>query len=327
MKRGLVLGKFMPLHAGHVRLVEFAAARCDELIVLVCATEKEPIPGAIRRDWVEETFGDHKNIKPQLLWYDDRVLPNTSESSSAVSRIWADHLHPILPKIDVFFSSEKYGDYVAEFLNCAHIAYDLPRQLTNISATQILQNPFQHWDFLPPAVRPYFVKKICLYGTESTGKTTLTQKLAAHFHTTWVPEMARDIIEGTEDCTEEHLRQIAELHATTIQKKIKTANKLLFVDTDLNITRGYSQYLFGKEMIVPEWIEQANHFDLHLFLEADAPFVQDGTRLKMPERNHLQEFHRAELVKRGIAYTVITGDWEERFTKAGQIVVATFLRN
>jgi len=320
MKRGLVLGKFMPLHKGHVGLIEFAASRCDELIVLACAAEGEPIPGEIRMKWLEATFAEKKKIQPQLLSYNDQLLPNTSESSVAVSKIWAEHLQSILPMIDIVFSSEKYGDYLAEFLHCQHIAYDFSRLNTNISATQIRANPFQYWDFLPNAVQPYFVKKICLYGTESTGKTTLTRRLAAYFQTDWVPEMARDIIEGTEDCTEEHLQQIAVLHAATINEKIKTANKLLFVDTDLNITRSYSQYLFGKDLLVPDWIEQANQFDLYLFLKADAPFVQDGTRLEMLERNRLEKFHRNELTKRGIDYEVIAGDWEVRFLKAVQVI-------
>ena len=41
--KGLVLGKFMPLHKGHIHLIETAAAEVDELTVLVCSTKEEPI--------------------------------------------------------------------------------------------------------------------------------------------------------------------------------------------------------------------------------------------------------------------------------------------
>ena len=170
------------------------------------------------------------------------------------------------------------------------------------------------------------VIKICLVGTESTGKTTLVKKLAEHYHTDYVPEMAREIIEGTEFCTEDHLMQIAELHAKTIREKTKTANKILFIDTDLVVTQSYSQYLFGKEMVVADWIEKENKFDLYLYLENDAPFVQDGTRLEIAERNKLNDSHKKELAKRNLSYQLITGNYEERFENAVRII-DSFLKN
>ena len=39
------------------------------------------------------------------------------------------------------------------------------------------------------------VKKIVVLGPESTGKSTLCSQLAAHYHTTWVPEYAREFLE------------------------------------------------------------------------------------------------------------------------------------
>src|ERR1700744_650241 len=112
MKRGLVLGKFMPLHNGHIALINFAAANCDELIVLICAAGDEPVSGEQRLTWVTETFIDNTRIKPRLLNYDESALPNTSESSEAVSVAWARHLKNYLPAIDLFFASEPYAIYM-----------------------------------------------------------------------------------------------------------------------------------------------------------------------------------------------------------------------
>src|SRR5882724_8109250 len=38
------------------------------------------------------------------------------------------------------------------------------------------------------------LKKIVVIGPESTGKSTLCEGLAAHYHTDWVPEYAREYL-------------------------------------------------------------------------------------------------------------------------------------
>lgn len=320
MEIGLVIGKFNPLHLGHIALIEFAQEKCDELIVLICASDKETIDGSTRLNWVKDSFKSNSKIQPILLSYLEAELPNTSVSSKEVSTIWATKLKTLFPKIDIIFSSEIYGNYLAEILKCRHICFDIDRKTINISATEINSNVFKHWDFLSTSAKPYFVKKICVYGTESTGKSTITKKLAAHFHTTYVPEMAREIIEETEECTENHLIQIAELQAKTINEKIKIANKLLFVDTDLNITSSYSQFLFNKKLVVESWVEQANNFDIYLYLDNDAPFIQDGTRLDKQRRDELNLSHKRQLNDKGINYHLVTGNWDERFIKSVEIV-------
>jgi hypothetical protein len=37
-------------------------------------------------------------------------------------------------------------------------------------------------------------KKVCIFGPESTGKSTLAEKLAAHYRTVFVPEYAKELI-------------------------------------------------------------------------------------------------------------------------------------
>ncbi len=39
------------------------------------------------------------------------------------------------------------------------------------------------------------IKKIVVIGPESTGKSTLCEKLADHYNTLWVPEYAREYLE------------------------------------------------------------------------------------------------------------------------------------
>src|SRR5205823_888204 len=56
MTHGMLLGKFLPPHLGHVYLAEFASRYADRLTVVVCSLRREPIPGELRSRWMRELF-------------------------------------------------------------------------------------------------------------------------------------------------------------------------------------------------------------------------------------------------------------------------------
>ena len=105
-----------------------------------------------------------------------------------------------------------------------------------------------------------------------------------------------------------------------IQNNVLKANKLLFIDTDLNITKSYSNYLFSHQLKVEDWIEKANQSDLYLFLENDACYIQDGTRLSKKQPDILNSVHKKILKENGINYILINGNWNERFHKTCKII-------
>ncbi len=95
--------------------------------------------------------------------------------------------------------------------------------------------------------------------------------------------------------------------------------------SDINITRSYSRYLFNKELEVAPWILAANKCDLYIFLTTDCEYVQDGTRLGNDERYLLAEHHEQFLIREGVNYVKIGGDWNERFETAKQLIENTLL--
>ncbi len=316
MKRGLVIGKFLPFHLGHKRLIEFGAKHCDQLTVMVCASDKESVDGATRLNWLLNCFQANHQIKPILFAYNEADLPNTSMSSKEVSKVWSEAIIAQFGAFDVIISSEHYGDYVAEYMNGKHIVYDSLRKETPISATQILKHPFQFWGYIAQEAQPYFVKKVVILGTESTGKSTLTAALAQHFETVYVAEMARQVIEKTNHVKHHHLLDIALLHAQTIVEQAKKANKILFIDTDLNITRSYANFLFGQPLEVPNWVEDANLGHLYFYISPDTPFIQDGTRLDFHDRNLLALSHLEQLKLQNITYQTLSGTYSQIFDQA-----------
>jgi HTH-type transcriptional regulator, transcriptional repressor of NAD biosynthesis genes len=321
MRTGLVLGKFMPVHTGHIQLVDFAMKQCDLLIVWICVSSKEPIPGELRVKWVNDLFGGFEGIEFKIFEYDESLIPNTSETSVNVSKVWSDLIRLNLPPIDVIITSEKYGDLVAGFLHIEHKYFDVNKL---VSATAIRNNPYKYWEFVPHNVKPYYYRKIGILGTESTGKSTLTEKLARYFNADFVPEAARDIVENSNSCDFEDLIEIARKHAESILSKEKNMNRMLFIDTDVTMTKSYSKFLFNQVLVVDEWIMNANKCDLYLYLECDSPFIQDGTRLSGSDRNALDEFHKNELKASDIQYYEIKGNWEIRFNESLKIILEKF---
>lgn len=307
--KGFVLGKFLPPHAGHLHLVRSAMAQTEELTVLVCTIRKEPIPGHLRYRWMCELFPDAR-----VIHVTDEV-PSYPHEHPDFEAIWTSLLRRVTdPDTEVFFSSEDYGDDVARWLNIAHVLIDKERIRFPVSGTHIRNDAFRYWDFIPENVSPYFVKRIVLTGPESTGKTTMAERLARHYDTAWVEEYGRDYFVQNGGIKEiADLSRIARGQVRLEEAALLKANKFLFCDTDLVVTQVWSEIYFKQCPQEVIGLSHQRHYDLHLLMDTDLPWEDDGTR----EFPQLREWHfrrlKEELDKRNYPYVVISGNSEERF--------------
>lgn len=316
MRKGFVFGKFMPFHKGHEAMIRFALSHCDAVSVLVCCSNLETLPAAVRQSWVEDTFRDEPRVRVLVYQYDESELPNTSETSASVSAVWAKQFKLLFPDHNIVVTSEPYGDLVAEYMGITHIPFDMQKNQYPVSATKIRANLPATWAYLPERVKASLITKVVLLGTESTGKTTLTGKLSAYFNCGAVMEAGRDIVADSNDFGINDLYLIAKEHAGRIDRQSVGDSPLLIIDTDIYITLSYGEYAFGTVLDIDQSIFESNKADLHLYLNNDAPYVQDGTRLAKEERDLLDLSHRRTLEKYGITYEEIKGDWDERFEQA-----------
>jgi HTH-type transcriptional repressor of NAD biosynthesis genes len=327
MVKAFVFGKFLPFHKGHEALMNFALTKCDFLTVLICCSDKESISGTIRNAWIEKAFEKKKNIEIRTFNYLESELPNTSESSESVSKIWADIFKKQFPDYSLLITSEEYGNFVASFMNIQHIAFDIPKKLYPVSATAVRNNLFVNWNFLPDSVKPDLSLKVVILGTESTGKTTLTEKLSKYFNCSFVMEAGRDIIANSNSFTFDDLHLVAQEHAKRIDKKNLAENPLVIIDTDIHTTKSYSRFIFEKEIEISADIYNSNKANLYLYLNKDVEYLQDGTRLSEEERNLLDLSHRQVLLDHNIDIVDIKGDWDERFEKAVEQINKLIISN
>lgn len=313
---GLVIGSFAPLHNGHCSLIDFGLKNCDFLYVFLCSHNKETIPGEVRLGWLEREYKGIPNIK--IIHKDTSHMENTSVSDVNISKAWSEYMKPLFPDVNVIFSSEKYGDYVAEFMNIEHMMFDQNRYTIPISSTLIREKPITYWDYLPISVREYYTVKICICGTESTGKSTMTELLSKHYNVPYAREMGREICAVTNSCNKDLINQIVIEQAKEIERKL--GRKLLISDTDLITTISYSQYLFNENPdVITKEIEDMNKFDIYLYLWNDVPFVDDGTRMGEPRRSELNKVLYQNF--KGKRVFIITGEnYEDRFNDCVRII-------
>ena len=166
-------------------------------------------------------------------------------------------------------------------------------------------------------------KRILILGPESTGKSTLAEKLARHFAEPWVPEVAREYLEKL-DCpyAYEDLLQIGKQQMRTEDELAMQANNYLFCDTDLRVIQVWSQHRFGK---VDPWVLEEiarRTYDLILLCAPDLPWQADPLR-EHPELKMRQQFfevYQQLSQASGIPWILVSGDTAQRLSTAIQAV-------
>ncbi len=195
------------------------------------------------------------------------------------------------------------------------------------------------------------IKKIVVIGPESTGKSTLCEKLAAHYNTLWVPEYAREYLEkhGT-DYTYEDLLAIAkgqiELEERISSKlkvqssKFKVQNPTrnsqptinhqrstsLFIDTDMHVMKVWAEYVFNN---CHNWILNRiaeRQYDLYLLCDVDLPWIEDKLREYPDEgiRKKLFYFYKESMASQSTPWHIISGTYKQRLQQAIDVINENF---
>lgn len=163
------------------------------------------------------------------------------------------------------------------------------------------------------------LKKVVILGPESTGKSTLSAALAEHFQTYWCQEYAREyLLKNGNKYSLEQLTEIAKgqlgLEDAYTQKAIDEEKSLLFIDTDMQVMKVWSEYVFGTcdPFILEAHAERS--YDLYLLCAPDLPWIADELREYPDEgpRKELFAIYSSHLAMQSTPWVVIRGIQEER---------------
>ena len=203
------------------------------------------------------------------------------------------------------------------------------------------------------------VKKIVVIGPESTGKSMLCQRLAAHFNTLWVPEYAREYLEKngpsytyddlltiskgqikSEEKIEKEIRKrTSEQFITHNSQLTNTQSKdyipnspftihhsHFFIDTDMHVMKVWAEFVFNR---CHNWILNRiaeRRYDLYLLCNIDLPWMEDPLR-EHPDQKIRQKLflhYRDMMIHQSAPWQIISGNYDERFAKGVAAVNSLF---
>ena len=320
MTHALVLGKFYPPHAGHHHLIDTALAQADRVTVLVAGAAHESIPLEARAAWLQE-----RHPQARVVWGADDTRVDYDDPA-----VWDAHMavfRRLCPeRVDVVLTSEAYGPELARrFGGARHVAVDPARTRFPVSGTAVRADPAACWRHLSPAVRAGLAVRVAVVGAESTGGTTLSQDLAAHYDTAWVPEAGRDwtarrVAAGTPmdqiAWSDADFLAIAREQQALEDRLARGSGPVLVCDTDAVATCLWQERYRGRSTSDVEAVAAGRRYALYVLTGDDIPFVQDGLRDGEAIRGWMTRRFRARLACRPEPSIEVRGSREERLRAA-----------
>ncbi len=339
-QRGLVVGKFAPLHRGHELVIRRAFDECEEVVIIsYCKPEFAGCEAARRESWLSQLFPAARILVPTDKGL--AALPGNScrfrevpsnDADETIHRRFCGFLcaEVLGVTVDAVFTSEDYGNgFAKDLTGCfrehrsdipeiQHVLVDPSRKTAPVSGTWLRENVHAHRQWLSPEVYGSFVQRVCLAGGESSGKSTLAEVLALEFGTLHVPEYGRALWESKNGkLVFGDMVHIARQQVALEEEATGRANRFLFCDTSPLTTLFYSRHLFGRAEAELEQLAD-RFYDLVVLCAPDFAFVQDGTRQPESFRARQHTWYLKELTARGIPFLRAEGTVADRVRSVGK---------
>lgn len=290
---GVILMTALIPTVGHGALCEFSANFMNNyngtLSVIISSRSFEPIAASQRLAAITEFCNKFKNVN--ICLHEDDYAPQNPNTEQEWN-YWYNTILKFSKKPDFIFASEKYGIKVAKLFNADFIPFDIDRKIFPCKGTNVRINILSEFNNILPEFKKYLQTKIVLFGQESVGKTTMTNRLfnKTKKYSSMIHEFARPYLELMDDksVTEEKMKTITIAQNSLEQTAFSNGKLLLWQDTDLLSTIGYYRIMQQGE---PDLIKNIfNPSDLYIVMNDEIPFEQDCLRYGGNKRESTKQF-------------------------------------
>jgi HTH-type transcriptional repressor of NAD biosynthesis genes len=163
------------------------------------------------------------------------------------------------------------------------------------------------------------VKRVCLLGAESTGKSTLAEALALRFDTLWNPEYGRPYTQigrpADAPWTSWEFTHIARVHCWYEDFLATLARTVLFSDTDAFTTSVFHEvYLGAPAAGFEELVDRS--YDMFVVCGLDVPWRHDGIREFEDQRRAMHHRYVDRARTSGRPWLLVEGSPEVRLEAA-----------
>jgi nicotinamide-nucleotide adenylyltransferase len=109
VKRGLFVGRFQPLHNGHINSIKYCLTKVDELVVVIGSSDKSfefknPFTAGERIEIIKEAIC--KDIKEETL----QKIFLIPVPDIGIHRLWTYNVDLLVPRYSVVFTNDQFTD-------------------------------------------------------------------------------------------------------------------------------------------------------------------------------------------------------------------------
>jgi len=157
--RSLIVGRFQPLHYGHLHAFKYALSRTDELVIAIgssqyCCEPRNPMSCDERMEMIVRALRrEGFNLK--------RIYLSSVPDTESPDEVWGELVLDRVPRVDIAFSNdpETVRDLKAVGMKVEGIPFHRRDLYEATKIRELMLKGNEHWKLLvPPSVRDFLIE-------------------------------------------------------------------------------------------------------------------------------------------------------------------------